>query len=123
MKKIVALILILCLMMAAFPVFAESAGEKAPAGSGLENLLSGLLGGSENGEGKESDLGGMLSGLVDDHRKLKANLPLLVDELKKDGAGLVDKVTKDGSGLVDKLKKEVSELSSKLKETIGKTLK
>ena len=109
MKKIVALILLLCMMLAAFPVFAESAGEKAPAGSGLENLLSGLLGGSENGEGKESDLGGMLSGLV--------------DELKKDGAGLVDKVTKDGSGLVDKLKKEVSELSSKLKETIGKTVK
>ena len=53
MKKIVALMLVLCMMLAAIPVFAESAEEQAPAASGLGDLLSGLLGGSENGEGKE----------------------------------------------------------------------
>ena len=98
MKKALAVVLVLCMMLAAFPAFAESAGETAPAGSGLGDLLSGLLGGSENGEGNGSDLGSMLSGLV--------------DELKK-----------DGSGLVDKLKKEGSELGAKLKETLGGALK
>ena len=44
MKKIVALMLVLCMMLAAIPVFAESAEEQAPAASGLGDLLSGLLG-------------------------------------------------------------------------------
>ena len=44
MKKIVALMLVLCMMLAAFPVFAESEGGAVPSGSGLGDLISGFLG-------------------------------------------------------------------------------
>ena len=119
MKKIVALMLVLCMMLAAVPVFAESAGEQAPAPSGWGDLLSGLLGGSEGGEGKGSDLGSAISGLVDE---LKKEAPGLVDKLTKEGSGLVDKLKKEASGLLDKLKKEGSGLGSKLKEKLEKEL-
>ena len=64
MKKIVALILVLCMMLAAFPVFAESTGDTAPAGSDWGDLLSGLLGGSDSGESGSGGFGDLVSGLL-----------------------------------------------------------
>ena len=101
MKKIVALMLVLCMMLAAIPVFAESAEEQAPAASGLGDLLSGLLGGSENGEGKESGLGSALSGLM--------------DKLTKEGAELSSKLKETiGEELKEKIKKELANPDGKL---------
>ena len=95
MKKTVALMLVLCMMFAALPVFAESTGEQDPAGSGLAELLSGLLG--EAGEKlKESDAGSALSGLL--------------NELKKD----------DGEGASGLLSKVKDLLSKVLKDPTGK---
>lgn len=108
MKKTVALMLVVCMMFAALPVFAESTGETAPNGSGLGELLSGLLNKAEE-KIKESDAGSALSGLM--------------EVLKRDGG-------EGASGLVSKLKELLSRvmkdptgkfaaLLSKIKEKLG----
>ena len=95
MKKTIAMMLVLCMMLVALPVFAESTGDPEPNGSGLGELLSGLLG--EAGEKlKESDAGSALSGLL--------------DELKKD----------DGEGASGLLSKVKDLLSKVLKDPTGK---
>ncbi|MER2056658.1 MAG: hypothetical protein ABTB30_15345 [Clostridia bacterium] len=104
MKKTVALMLVLCMMFAALPVFAESTGEQDPAGSGLAELLSGLLG--EAGEKlKESDTGSALSGLLDELKKDDGEGASGVLSKVKD---LLSKVLKDPTGkfaaLLDKIK-------------------
>ena len=68
MKKTIAVMLVLCMMFAALPVFAESTGETAPKGSGLGELLSGLLNEAEK-KIKESDAGSKLFGLLDELKK------------------------------------------------------
>ena len=107
MKKTIALILALCMMVTALPVFAESAGETGPTGSIFGELLSGLLEKAEE-KIKEKDSTGILSGLI--------------DKLTKDGG--------DASGHMSKLKElfskamknptgEFSALLSKIKEKMN----
>ena len=110
MKKTIAVMLVLCMMFAALPAFAESTGETAPKGSGLGELLSGLLNEAEK-KIKESDAGSKLFGLLDEAKK----------RIKESDAG--SKLF----GLLDELKKNVgekaSELMPKLKELMSKALK
>ena len=110
MKKTIAVMLVLCMMFAALPVFAESTGETAPKGSGLGELLSGLLNEAEK-KIKESDAGSKLFGLLDEAEK----------RIKESDAG--SKLF----GLLDELKKNVgekaSELMPKLKELMSRVLK
>jgi len=122
-KKIVALMLVLCMMLAAVPVFAESTG-----GSGLGDLLSGLMGGSESGEGKEGGLGDLLSGLMSGSESGEGKEGGLGDLL----SGLMGGEGKEGglgsklSGLLEELKKEgkekISQLGSKLKGKVMEIL-
>lgn len=122
MKKIIALMLVLCMVLAAVPVFAESAG-----GSGLGDLLSGLMGGSESGEGKEGGLGGLgglLSGLLGGEGKeggLGSQLSGLVEELKKEGKEKISQLTSKLKGKVmEVLLKELANPDSKLSALLGK---
>ena len=76
MKKFFALVLVLCMMAAALPAPAESAG------SGLPGLLSGLLS-SENGiEGELSSLLNLLSGLKTRFQGNKALFSMILSVLK-----------------------------------------
>ena len=119
MKKIIALMLVLCMALAAVPVFAESAG-----GSGLGNLLSGFLGGSESGEGKEGGLGDLLSGLLGGEGKeggLGSQLSGLVEELKKEGKEKISQLTSKLKGkAMEVLLKELANPDSKLAALLAK---
>ena len=119
MKKIIALMLVLCMVLAAVPVFAESAG-----GSGLGGLLSGLMGGSETGEGKEGGLGDLLSGLLGGEGKeggLGSQLSGLVEELKKEGKEKISQLTSKLKGKVmEVLLKELANPDSKLAALLAK---
>lgn len=119
MKKIIALMLVLCMVLAAVPVFAESAG-----GSGLSDLLSGLMGGSESGEGKEGGLGDLLSGLLGGEGKeggLGSQLSGLVEELKKEGKEKISQLTSKLKGKVmEVLLKELANPDSKLAALLAK---
>ena len=132
MKKTIALLLVLCMMLAAVPVFAESAGETAPSGSGLEDLLSGLMSGSEGSEGKEGSLSDLLSGLMSGSEGAEGKEGGLGDLLSGLMGGSEGGEGKEGglgsmlSGLAEKLKTEAtkaaSALGSKLKEKLLKEL-
>ena len=119
MKKIIALMLVLCMALAAVPVFAESAG-----GSGLGDLLSGLMGGSESGEGKEGGLGDLLSGLLGGEGKeggLGSQLSGLVEELKKEGKEKISQLTSKLKGkAMEVLLKELANPDSKLAALLAK---
>ena len=119
MKKIIALMLVLCMALAAVPVFAESAG-----GSGLGDLLSGLMGGSETGEGKEGGLGDLLSGLLGGEGKeggLGSQLSGLVEELKKEGKEKITQLTSKLKGkAMEVLLKELANPDSKLAALLAK---
>ena len=65
MKKTIAVVLVLCMLSAVLPAFAESAGETAPKGPGLGELLGGLLSEAEK-KIKESEAGSKLFGLLDE---------------------------------------------------------
>ena len=110
MKKTIAVVLVLCMLSAVLPAFAESAGETAPKGPGLGELLGGLLSEAEK-KIKESEAGSKLFELLDEAEK----------KIKESDAG--SKL----SGLLDELKKNVgekaSELMPKLKELMSKALK
>lgn len=110
MKKTIAVVLVLCMLSAVLPAFAESAGETAPKGPGLGELLGGLLSEAEK-KIKESEAGSKLFELLDEAEK----------KIKESDAG--SKL----SGLLDELKKGVgekaSELMPKLKELMSKALK
>lgn len=107
MKKTVALILVLCMMAAAMPALAGSAGETPPTGSGLGELLSGLLQKAEE-KIKESDSSGILSGLIDQLKKGGGDISGLLPQLKE----LFSRVIKDPTG-------KFSALLSKLKEKLS----
>ena len=104
MKKILALVLVLCMMAAALPVLAESGDE---SGSGLSGLLSGLMG----GEGEFSSLLKILSGLKTRLQGNKAILSGIVSMLKPklesllggSGEGSEGGLGSILSGLTDKL--------------------
>ena len=119
MKKIIALMLVLCMVLAAVPVFAESTG-----GSGLGDLLSGLMGGSESGEGKEGGLGDLLSGLLGGEGKeggLGSQLSGLVEELKKEGKEKISQLTSKLKGkAMEVLLKELANPDSKLAALLAK---
>ncbi|MBR2853855.1 MAG: hypothetical protein IKE81_06005 [Clostridia bacterium] len=120
MKKVFALILVVCMLLTSVSVFAETT-EKTPADSGLGDLLSGLMGGSDSGDSKGlSDLLGGLMGSSDsgDSKGLSdllgglmggsdsgnsKGLSSLLGSLMggEDGKGL--------SGLIASLKKELQE--------------
>lgn len=110
MKKTIAVVLVLCMLSAVLPAFAESAGETAPKGPGLGELLGGLLSEAEK-KIKESEAGSKLFELLDEAEK----------KIKESDAG--SKL----SGLLDELKKGVgekaSELMPKLKELMSRVLK
>lgn len=120
MKKIVTLMLVLCMMLAAVPVFAES----TTGGSGLGDLLSGLMGGSESGEGKEGGLGDLLSGLMGGEGKeggLGSQLSGLVEELKKEGKEKISQLSSKLKGkAMEILLKELANPDSKLAGLLGK---
>ena len=138
MKKTIALLLVLCMMLAAFPVFGESTAETAPTEAELEELLSGLLGGSESGQSGEGNggLGELLSGLMSGSEggqsgEGKSGLGDLLSGLMSGSESGQSGEDKSGigamlSGLVEKLKQEgketVSALSSKVKEKLAKEL-
>ena len=118
MKKIIALMLVLCMVLAAVPVFAESAG-----GSGLGGLLSGLMGGSETGEGKEGGLGDLLGLLGGEGKEggLGSQLSGLVEELKKEGKEKISQLTSKLKGKVmEVLLKELANADSKLAALLAK---
>ena len=118
MKKIIALMLVLCMVLAAVPVFAESAG-----GSGLGGLLSGLMGGSETGEGKEGGLGDLLGLLGGEGKEggLGSQLSGLVEELKKEGKEKISQLTSKLKGKVmEVLLKELANPDSKLAALLAK---
>ena len=124
MKKTIALLLVLCMMLAAVPVFAESAGETAPSGSGLEDLLSGLMNGSEGAEGKEGGLSDLLSGLMGGSESgegkeggLGSMLSGLAEKLKTEATKAASAL---GSKLKEKLLKELSDPDSKLSGLLSK---
>jgi len=107
-KKTVALMLVLCMMFAVLPAFAESTGDPEPTGSVLVELLSGLLG--EAGEKlKESDAGSALSGLLDVLKKDDGEGSSGLLSKVKD---LLSKVLKDPTG-------KFAALLSKIKEKLG----
>ncbi len=110
MKKTIALEVVLCMLSEVLTAFTESTGETAPKGSGLGELLSGLLNEAEK-KIKESDAGSKLFGLLDEAEK----------RIKESDAG--SKLFE----LLDELKKNVgekaSELMPKLKELMSKALK
>lgn len=108
MKKTIAVMLVLCMMFAALPVFAESTGETAPKGSGLGELLSGLLNEAEK-KIKESDAGSKLFGLLDE---LKKNVGEKASELMPKLKELMSKALKDPTG-------KFAALLSKIKEELG----
>lgn len=108
MKKTIAVMLVLCMMFAALPVFAESTGETAPKGSGLGELLSGLLNEAEK-KIKESDAGSKLFGLLDE---LKKNVGEKASELMPKLKELMSKALKDPTG-------KFAALLSKIKEKLG----
>ena len=132
MKKIVALMLVLCMMLAAFPVFAESEGGAVPSGSGLGDLISGFLGGSESGEGTDSGLGGLISGFLGGSENSEGKEGSLKDLISGFLGGSESGEGKEGglrsklSGLAEKLKEEAKEaasaLGAKLKEKVLKEL-
>ena len=118
MKKIIALMLVLCMVLAAVPVFAESAG-----GSGLGGLLSGLMGGSESGEGKEGGLGDLLGLLGGEGKEggLGSQLSGLVEELKKEGKEKISQLTSKLKGkAMEVLLKELANPDSKLAALLAK---
>ncbi len=119
MKKIIALMLVLCMVLAAVPVFAESTG-----GSGLGDLLSGLMGGSESSEGKEGGLGDLLSGLLGGEGKeggLGSQLSGLMEELKKEGKEKITQLTSKLKGkAMEVLLKELANPDSKLAALLAK---
>lgn len=118
MKKIIALMLVLCMVLAAVPVFAESAG-----GSGLGGLLSGLMGGSETGEGKEGGLGDLLGLLGGEGKEggLGSQLSGLVEELKKEGKEKISQLTSKLKGkAMEVLLKELANPDSKLAALLAK---
>ena len=108
MKKTIAVMLVLCMVFAALPVFAESTGETAPKGSGLGELLSGLLNEAEK-KIKESDAGSKLFGLLD---KLKKDVGEGASELMPKLKELMSKALKDPTG-------KFAVLLSKIKEKLG----
>jgi hypothetical protein len=61
MKKVFALILVVCMLLTSVSVFAETK-EKTSADSGLGDLLSGLMGGSDSSDSQ--GLGDLLGGLM-----------------------------------------------------------
>jgi hypothetical protein len=61
MKKVFALILVVCMLLTSVSVFAETK-EKTSADSGLGDLLSGLMGGSDSNDSQ--GLGDLLGGLM-----------------------------------------------------------
>ena len=110
--------LVLCMVLAAVPVFAESAG-----GSGLGGLLSGLMGGSETGEGKEGGLGDLLGLLGGEGKEggLGSQLSGLVEELKKEGKEKISQLTSKLKGkAMEVLLKELANPDSKLAALLAK---
>ena len=83
MKKLLALALTLCMLAAALPAPAES----APAGSGLADLLSGLLEGGESEDGEE----GVLSRLIRIITALKEKFPGGGEKIQEILSGLLDR--------------------------------
>lgn len=108
MKKILAMILALCMMLTMVPALAESttpAGSETPASEGLGALLGGLMSGAgEGGEG--SGLGALLGGLMGGGKEggsLSNLIKTLLEKLKESGIGaklsaLLGQLT-SGSGL------------------------
>ena len=118
MKKIIALMLVLCMMLFAIPAFAESTGS-----SGLGDLLGGLLGGSDSGEGQSGGLGDLLGGLLGgseggkgEEGGLGSLLSGLVDKLGEEGK---EGVSKLGAVLKEKLEKELANPDSKIGELLN----
>ena len=108
MKKTIAVVLVLCMLSAVLPAFAESAGETAPKGPGLGELLGGLLSEAEK-KIKESDAGSKLSGLLDE---LKKGVGEKASELMPKLKELMSKALKDPTG-------KFAALLSKIKEKLG----
>ncbi len=105
MKKIIALVLVLCMTAFACSAFAEESSglgsllsglmgeESGEGGEGLEGLLGGLLGG-EGEEGGEGGLGSLLGGLLsggEGGEGLGGKLSSLLESLGGEG-GLKDKL-------------------------------
>ena len=111
MKKIFALMLVLCMMLSAVPVLAESPEDTPKSGSGWGEVFSGLFGGSDKkesgGSGIVDAVTGLLDGLVSEETRsgLSDAFSRFTEELKKAG--------KEGA----------SALGAKLKEKIEKELK
>ena len=116
MKKILALVLVLCMMTAALPAFAETAAE--PSGSGLINQLSDILNGEGSLEEKVSVLSGMFSELKNSFtgsdKQFSAIISALIEKLQgllQSGEGSTGSLL---SGLKDKLAGSLGGDSSKL---------
>ncbi len=108
MKKTIAVVLVLCMLSAVLPAFAESAGETAPKGPGLGELLGGLLSEAEK-KIKESEAGSKLSGLLDE---LKKGVGEKASELMPKLKELMSKALKDPTG-------KFAAALSKIKEKLG----
>ena len=127
MKKLIALLLVLCISAAALPAFAQSSEVPAPSGSVLGDLASGLLELIKGGDNQESSPLDKLSELIKqvDTDKVKNDLSGLIAKLKDSFSGLMKKL-KDaasesgGKGVLarlkSKLKDGVSDLRAKLKD-------
>jgi len=87
MKKIISLILVLCLVMASVPVFAES----TESGSGLLGMLSGILEGNGESGGIVpyiiQFLIGLKTKLAGNRMMVRALVSLVVDKLKEKLSG------------------------------------
>ena len=113
MKKVFALILVVCMLLTSVSVFAETT-EKTPADSGLGDLLSGLMGGSDSGDtqGLGSLLGGLMGGSDSgDSKGLSSLIASLKKELQEGGKL---------SALVNVLKEQLKDPKSKLSSLLAK---
>ena len=116
MKKILSLILALCMFLAVVPAVAETA-EEVPAEDGGLGGLSELLGGL-GGEGSEGGLSDLLGGLMGKLSDLGGSLNLsgLFSTLKEKLAGLKDV---DLKAIIELLKGKLVGLKSSLSGLLG----
>ena len=119
MKKFIALTLVMCLTVAAFPVFAESTEESAPSGSELGDLATSLLELFESGNSQEGGPLDKLSGLIGrlDTDKIKDVISGLNSKLKDGISSLLTRLKDGTSKSSSKFASRLSAFKERIKET------
>ena len=106
MKKILALILVLCMMTAVLPAVAESAD-----GTSLDDMLTDIMKSEDSSEGKTSRLLTLISDLKNQFTGHKAEFSVLLTKLGQKLENLLGSEGKDLGALVSGLKDKLAGIS------------